>query len=152
MPDDAATSWPALPDGEALRAIEERFAAEHLEAYGYHREGESVGIMNVRVRATSPGPDVDLRSLAEAARATSRPTPRSTIAAAVYFGPVTGFLDTRITSRGAIAGRDVDGPAVLEEFDTTILVPPGWRASVDELANTVLRPVSQSAGPAGGGL
>ena len=30
------------------------------------------------------------------------------------------------------------GPLIVEEFDTTVVVPPGWRASLDALANIQL--------------
>jgi N-methylhydantoinase A len=36
------------------------------------------------------------------------------------------------------AGDAFDGPAIIEQDDTTTLLMPGWRAHVDDLGNLVL--------------
>jgi len=33
------------------------------------------------------------------------------------------------------AGAELDGPAIVEQLDSTTLVPPGWHAEVDEWLN-----------------
>ena len=38
-------------------------------------------------------------------------------------------LDTR-AARAAVGGAQ--GPLIVEEGDTTVVVPPGWRADIDE--------------------
>jgi N-methylhydantoinase A/oxoprolinase/acetone carboxylase beta subunit len=35
-------------------------------------------------------------------------------------------------------GASVDGPAIVEQFDATTVIPPGWRASVDPRGNLIL--------------
>jgi N-methylhydantoinase A/oxoprolinase/acetone carboxylase beta subunit len=35
-------------------------------------------------------------------------------------------------------GVAFDGPAVITQYDTTTVLPPGWRALVDETGNLVL--------------
>ncbi|HEY4910799.1 MAG TPA: hypothetical protein VIJ73_14920, partial [Methylomirabilota bacterium] len=40
--------------------------------------------------------------------------------------------------RDLLAGQHVDGPAVIEQEDTTTLVPAGFRASVDAFGNLVI--------------
>jgi len=40
--------------------------------------------------------------------------------------------------RDLLAGQHVDGPAVVEQEDTTTLVPAGFRASVDAFGNLVI--------------
>lgn len=40
--------------------------------------------------------------------------------------------------RGLCAGNVVEGPAVLEAVDTTCVVPPGWRFTVDQYLNGIL--------------
>jgi N-methylhydantoinase A len=37
------------------------------------------------------------------------------------------------------AGAAFDGPAIVEQMDSTIVVPPGWQAEVDDYGNIVLR-------------
>jgi N-methylhydantoinase A len=33
------------------------------------------------------------------------------------------------------SGFGFDGPAIVEGFDSTVVVPPGWRADIDEWLN-----------------
>ena len=35
-------------------------------------------------------------------------------------------------------GATIEGPAIVEQFDATTLIPPGWRAAVDGFRNLVL--------------
>jgi len=35
-------------------------------------------------------------------------------------------------------GTDVAGPAIIEQFDATIVIPPGWSGRVDGYRNLVL--------------
>ena len=46
----------------------------------------------------------------------------------------TGFLDRR----KLLAGNVIDGPAILEQSDTTTILPPGWHATVDAWGNLLL--------------
>ena len=44
-------------------------------------------------------------------------------------------METPVVSRGALIGRTVEGPAIVEEYDATCVVPPGSRATLDDLGN-----------------
>ena len=47
----------------------------------------------------------------------------------VYFGPRHGWITTPVVGRSAL-GADADaGPLIVEEYDSTTVVPPGWRAA-----------------------
>jgi N-methylhydantoinase A/oxoprolinase/acetone carboxylase beta subunit len=35
-------------------------------------------------------------------------------------------------------GAIIDGPAIVEQFDATTVIPPGWRAQVDRRRNLIL--------------
>ncbi|HEX9466707.1 MAG TPA: hypothetical protein VGB82_29250, partial [Alphaproteobacteria bacterium] len=35
-------------------------------------------------------------------------------------------------------GARLDGPAIVEQFDATTVVPPGWSAAVDRFHNLIL--------------
>ena len=43
----------------------------------------------------------------------------------VYYGQAAGWLKTQVVGRSALAGRSA-GPLVVEEYDSTTVVPPGW--------------------------
>ena len=75
-------------------------------------------------------------------------TPDVTIAGRrnVYFDGRTA-TDTAVFERAALAtGAAFAGPAIVEQFDATTLVPPGWRAKVDPYRNLVLEREQDSDG------
>jgi N-methylhydantoinase A len=41
-------------------------------------------------------------------------------------------------SRVGLAGNSAPGPLIIEEYDSTTVVPPGWSASVDQSSNIIL--------------
>ena len=50
------------------------------------------------------------------------------------------FVDTPVFRRSAlVAGHRIDGPAVIEQLDSTTLVLPGQRTDVDRYGNLVVR-------------
>jgi N-methylhydantoinase A len=66
----------------------------------------------------------------------------------VYFDEVGDFTGTPIYERELLtSGVEIDGPAVVEQTDTTVLIPPGARARVDRYLNIVID-VSVGAGEA----
>ena len=64
-----------------------------------------------------------------------------------YFGTAVGQVETPVlSSRAALAGTPWQGPLVIEEYDGTIVVPPGSRASLDRWANIVIDIESDDSG------
>ncbi len=58
----------------------------------------------------------------------------------VWFESANGFLDTDIYIREKLqTGNIVDGPAVIEAVDTTILINPGQSIEVDEYLNLIMK-------------
>jgi N-methylhydantoinase A len=57
----------------------------------------------------------------------------------VYFGAAHGWLDAPIHARGALgAGHAIEGPAVIEEMTSTVVLGPGQQAVVDRIGNLVV--------------
>jgi N-methylhydantoinase A len=54
-----------------------------------------------------------------------------------YFGPAKGWFDVRVVNRSALKTAH-QGPCIVEEYDATCLVPPGWTARLDEFGNIVM--------------
>jgi N-methylhydantoinase A len=51
----------------------------------------------------------------------------------------THFVTMPVFEREKVpAGGTFDGPAIVEQYDTTTYVAPGWRATVDAFGNLVL--------------
>ena len=120
-------------DRAALDALAESFGREHERTYG-HRAGaeEPVELVTAQVlgRGLGERPRVPERlSLGDRGIAS-----RSRRA---YFGRTHGWIDTPVVARAALAGGG-EGPCIVEEYDSTCLVPPGVRANVDGRGNLVL--------------
>ena len=120
-------------DRAALDALAESFGREHERTYG-HRAGadEPVELVTAQVvgRGLSERPRVPDR-LRLAARETVSGSRRA------YFGRTHGWIDCPVVARAALAGGG-EGPCIVEEYDSTCLVPPGVRARVDARGNLVL--------------
>ena len=56
----------------------------------------------------------------------------------VHFGRDQAPLDTPVIERAAIGQGERQGPLIIESYDSTIVVPPGWAARADRLANILL--------------
>ncbi|MGE0383349.1 MAG: hydantoinase/oxoprolinase family protein [Gammaproteobacteria bacterium] len=132
--------WIRGPWGEAARVeILEEFHRMHEKLFGYQRPGEPVVLASLRARATvrtDAGTRSALRtSLSGAAQqgevgpATRRPA---------WFGPAHGCIDTVVLERRHLGTEAIAGPIIVEEYDTAIVIPPGWAATLDGHANVVL--------------
>ena len=113
----------------ALPAIEEAFMREHRRTYGYSVE-EPVQVVSLRVIGRGVAhPD---RSPADPGPGDAPPTTgpaRPPADRRVYFGPGHGWLSTPVVGRPALRSGGIAGPLIVEEYDSTTVVPPGWRAA-----------------------
>jgi N-methylhydantoinase A/oxoprolinase/acetone carboxylase beta subunit len=58
----------------------------------------------------------------------------------VHFGEREGFVDTPVYRRSSLSpGHVIDGPAIVEEPTSSVVVPPKWTASVDQRLNLIIR-------------
>ena len=110
-----------------------RSHAEHFKTYGHKAEGEPVELVAIRVIATVPSDELPER-LAGWTPATDPGFSRRP----AYFGAGPGTIDTPVSSRARLAGQVVPGPLIVEEYDATVLVPPGAEATVDEHNNIII--------------
>ena len=122
-----------LPAGDldaAWDALLARFADDHERQYGFSLPGEAVELINLRIAALRPDVPVPLvADRHEDAEPASRP---------VWFGaeaPVECPIHRRETLR---PGTELEGPAVIEDPDSTTLVFPGDRLVVHESGVLVL--------------
>lgn len=119
------------------QAVEE-FHRVHHQSYGYSVSSRPVEIVNVRVSATSGVPLY--RGVAEAALAkatVSNPSPIET--RPILWAESGGFVDTPVYARTELApGASVAGPAILEQVDSTMVLPPGAVARADESGSLVI--------------
>jgi N-methylhydantoinase A len=110
------------------------FHAEHDRAYGFSAPEEPVELVSVRVTAVGRIAKPALRVLSEGAM----PGPRAR--RPVYFAEAGGFVETAVYDRYALpAGGSFAGPAIVEEFDSTLIVHPGYAVETDAHGNLLLR-------------
>jgi N-methylhydantoinase A len=118
-------------DGEAIRR---RFTEIHRRLYEYATD-EGVEGVNLRVAALVPTPAAPVSA---ASSATAGEGAASEGAAgtrrAHYYG--LGWIPTPVHPRGGLSpGREIDGPAIVEDAWSTILVYPGQRCRCDALGH-----------------
>lgn len=120
---------------EDLPALIARFRDEHVRVYGYAPDG-SLQIVTYRVTARTP-----VAGHAGAAGAARSPAPGSarTGSRRVHFRESGAFVDCPIYDRARLPpGAQIDGPAILEQMDTTTVVLPGQIARVKSEGNLLL--------------
>ncbi|MCC5974208.1 MAG: hydantoinase/oxoprolinase family protein [Rubellimicrobium sp.] len=137
----------ALPGGAVTAAAvadwTDRFHTEHDRAYSF-RLVAPVEIVNFHVsgRGLVAAPQIP-----RIAPAPEGEEPQADATRQVDFDEG-GIHSARIYARHRLAaGHVLVGPAVVEEPATTLIVPPGWRARVDEFGN--LRVTRSAATPEG---
>jgi N-methylhydantoinase A len=115
------------PDADDLRA---RFEAAHEQRYGYRDPAAPIELVNVRVSAVAE------RAAAGAAGAGTAPGGLERTARMARFDGVA--LELEVMRGVPAAGERCAGPAVWELPDATVVVPPGWAATVEEHGALVL--------------
>jgi N-methylhydantoinase A len=119
-----------IPAGDDLAA---HFHAEHDRAYGFSAEGEPIECVSLRLTTVGLIEKPPLRTLEPA----GDPAPKES--RQVFFAEADGYVACPIYDRGALgAGAVLSGPAVVEEFDSTTVVHPGYRLSVDRHGNLLI--------------
>ena len=60
----------------------------------------------------------------------------------VYFEESGGFVPCDIYHRARLApDSNIEGPAILENVDSTVVIDPGWLARIDYYGNCIMQPV-----------
>jgi N-methylhydantoinase A/oxoprolinase/acetone carboxylase beta subunit len=130
--------YPTLNRNTDLRrAISGSFYHAHLQRFGYANRAEAVEIVNLRLKLEL---EVEKPQLVPEQPGPTDPSPAQMDEAAVVFH--NGPLNTPLYDREKLhTGNRIQGPALLLQLDTTIVVPPGWGGSVDPYGNLVLEPI-----------
>jgi N-methylhydantoinase A len=126
---------PRRIDVESLSATVNGFHRRHVETYGYSAESEPVELINLRLRAIGaiPKPDFEGGNRSEAiVSGTHR----------VYFETDNNWAETPVYQRSGGLAQGFNGPAIVEQYDATTVVYPGWDIETDTIGNLVLRRLS----------
>lgn len=122
--------------GRLRRAIES-FHVSHKDLYGCSYEGKQlVELVNVGVTGLGllKRPQIPATQVAGADASAARRG-----RAAVHFPQEKGIVECPVYDRGRLrAGNEIAGPAIVEQYDSTTVVNPGWRGRLDPWGTLVL--------------
>ena len=143
---------PSSRRSDLQRAIANRFYQAHMQRFGYADRMEAVEIVNLRLKleleVEKPSPrmenapeDTDLKTRQSFSSKSEYDASAALIEEAeVVFRE--GVLTTGLYQRERLMpGNRIDGPALMLQLDTTIVVPPGWGGVVDPFGNLILEPL-----------
>jgi len=109
----------------------EPFHREHQKIYGYANPERAIEIVTIRVRAkrTVEKPKLETRSTPGASMGTrQKPVIRKIHSAGAWRA-------TRVYPRSELSPAKLRGPALVVDYGSTTLVPPGWRFALDRFGN-----------------
>ena len=120
-----------------VQTLYSAFAAEHERLYGHRSDPENpVEVIAVRLIGQA-----GIRGQGSALKPAERLGDREPSRPA-YFGTSWGTVDTAVIARGNLSERHIDGPLLIDEYDSTIVVPPDMWVTLDGHGNIVMSPVA----------
>ncbi len=115
---------------DAIDRLEDAYDAEHEKTYGHKGgEGEDYTFVNFRLIGRVA------RKSSTVAPSRNGFKPRRAGRRQAYFGPDHGLVDTAVLSRGDLDANPREGPLLIDEYDSTTVVPPGCSAWLDAHGN-----------------
>ena len=124
-------------DAEALAAARARFDKLHARIHGHAAAEKGVEVVSYRLRVRVSVPKHTPRALK--ARPAAPPAAAALKGVRQVLFDAAEAIETKIYDRERLeVGASLPGPAIVEQFDATTVVPPAWRAFVDRYGNLVL--------------
>jgi N-methylhydantoinase A len=131
------------PGADPVLQLREAFEREYRRTYGQDLQGHTIEFVALRVLAAIAAPTVEtvprfrsdafgaplVGGVRAAAPETSRP---------VYFGPEHGLIETPVITREGLTALARPGPLIIEEYEGTTVVPPGYGALRDRFGNILM--------------
>ena len=131
LPDPGLDAAPHAPDGDALRAC---FFEQHDKTYGFHNPDAPVEVVNCRVAATgSRHPAVQASAMAAGGEPAAPVGSR-----AVWFDGAASTVAAVFRREQLARGQTIEGPAIIEQMDTTTILMRGDHLRVDDFGNLVI--------------
>ncbi|WP_026198005.1 hydantoinase/oxoprolinase family protein [Sciscionella marina] len=132
-----AGQWRSLtvPVGSGVGALDaavERFHEEHEREYSFRRDDTPVELYQLLLCATGTTP----KPRFPRSEVTEQQPPEPRMYRSTYFEENGSRVRTPVYDRAELrAGTRILGPAVIEQLDSTTVVPPGTPATIDEWLN-----------------
>jgi N-methylhydantoinase A len=114
-----------LPEGdleeEHFESLKQDFHREYEATFGFRLSNTSVDMVNLRVSSIIP---ISKPPATSSKRNGSAPRKNGQKLRKAYFGEEHGYLNTPILELGSIGPEQISGPALIDTYDSTIVVPP----------------------------
>jgi N-methylhydantoinase A len=124
----------AVPVPSPLASMEEAFAtfnSEHEREHKYRRDDAPIELYRLNLTAVGKMADVELPH-----QEPQESTPEPKSSRTVIFDDGERVEETPVYWRPELLpGAVIDGPAIIDQLDSTTVVPPGVKAEVDEWMN-----------------
>jgi N-methylhydantoinase A len=133
---ELVTALPAGPYTSASEgAIRDAFLETYRQLFGKVPPVAAIEIINIRVAVSAPTGDGRLETAAAARGAASALKGKRR----AWVSTLNAYVEVPVYERDALAVGDVvEGPAIVEEASSTLIVPPNGRAVTDASGNIVV--------------
>ena len=116
--------------------VAEAFHSAYARSYGYRDDSAAIEAVDWHLSATLP---VEAAGLDLGWRAPGQGDPAAPIRRPAWFPETGGFADTAVHDRRLLgAATEVAGPAILEDPESTVVVPPGMTARVNPQGHVII--------------
>ena len=116
-----------------LKNLSKTFEEKHFTRYGHAFSGEfPIELVNLRLVGTKKTVTPEIKhNLKTYKKEDNRRE--------AYFGPAIGLVNSRVLSRGDLEKNILEGPLIIEDYEGTVVVPPGCEAHLDSMGNIVIK-------------
>ena len=123
-----------------LKDAVETFHQEHERQFSFRQDKQPVEIYQLHLRAVGKTPKPSFTPFEKVANASAEPDARRE----VFFDGQ--WHDTPVYVRDTLVpGVELSGPAIIDQLDSTTVVPPNTRASIDEWKNIRIQILDKGA-------
>jgi len=121
---------------ESLKKIETIFREKHHRLYSYSSPDAPCEFCTLSVSATGPLSKINIPLIK---KGTSDSSQAFKANRTVFWGEYNDYIDTPTYDRSRLKATNVIiGPAIIEQMDTTIAIPPEQKARVDKYGNIII--------------
>lgn len=133
---DVEVPWPSGPiNDKAIAAGAANFHRRHREVYGYSDENYPIEFMGFGLSAIGKLPSIKLKEIMHGNKDSSSALKGERDA---YFEESKGFVKTKVYDGDKLMCHNVlEGPCIVEERMTNIVIPPTFKMRVDEYGNYI---------------
>ena len=124
-------------NAQSLLAVRARFDERHTQIHGHAAANRPVEVVSYRLRVRVAVPKYQPQE--EAASASPLSAGQAEKGRRTLHLSGTEAVEATVYERDRLAvGGEISGPAIVEQFDATTVIPPAWRARVDGYRNLIL--------------